>query len=250
MLRFTLAAGALLFITACSSPYLKNRGRDTLDIVTFQLETRSYGASLRAGPVKAGLNYQSSKGSSVGLRGGDAGVHGGEEVTFFFVGRDVFGKSAPAGAEDSADSPAAAEPAGTAEPSAAPEAEPSSDSQSIPDPMIQNRGKAFASFSPFGTTLPAYRKRSVFKTKGGFAPAYYYTQLEVSVGLFLGLRIGLNPGELVDALAGIFSLDPFSDDEPFKTDEEKALEENPLYNSLNDEQKRAFREALKKRGGL
>lgn len=245
MFRSPLAACFLLFFCACSSPYLKNRGRDTLDIVTLEVQTRSYGASMRAGPLKAGLNYQSSAGSSAGLRGGDAGTHHGEEVTFFFAGRDVFGKAPPAAApaEDSKTEPPVPESESTAP---AVEPAPAADV----DPLLENRGKTFAAFSPFGTTLPAYRKRSVFKTKGGFAPAYYYTQLEISLGLFLGLRIGINPGELVDALAGIFTLDPLSDDEPFKSEEEKVLEENPLYNSLSDEQKRAFREAMKKRGGF
>lgn len=67
------------------------------------------------------------------------------------------------------------------------------------------------------------------------------------MGIFAGIRIGLNPAEPIDALAGLFTFDPFSDDEPFQTAEERALEENPVYRDLSDEQKRLFREQLSKK---
>ena len=40
----------------------------------------------------------------------------------------------------------------------------------------------------------------------------YYTQLEVFGGALWGLRIGFNPGELVDFILGWFGLDIFKDD--------------------------------------
>ncbi len=225
---------------------MKNRGRDGLDIATLELETHTYGAALRAGPVKAGLNYHAAKGTSVGLRGGDAGAHNSEEITIFFAGRDIFRKSAPAAEDESVETPARAageEPEATdGEEAAKPPAKPGES-----DELMSQRGKALAAFSPFGTVLPAYKKRSLFKSTSGLAPAYYYTQIEITVGIFAGIRIGLNPGELIDALAGLFTFDPFSDDEPFQTAEERALEENPVYRELSDEQKRLFREQLSKK---
>jgi hypothetical protein len=241
MPRLSSAALAALLLCACSSPYLKNRGRDGLDIVTLELETHSYGAALRAGPVKAGLNYHSAKGASIGLRGGDPGKHNSEEITIFFAGRDIFRKSAPA----SPDEAVKTEDAGV-ENAEAGQAETPAASTSESTELLGARGKELAAFSPFGTVLPAYKKRSLFRSTSGLAPAYYYTQIELSVGLFGGLRIGLNPGELIDALAGIFTFDPFSDDEPFLTAEQRALEENPVYRDLSDEQKRLFREQLSK----
>lgn len=239
MSRFPYAAFAVLFFCACSSPYLKNRGRDGLDIATFTLETHSYGTALRAGPVKAGLNYHSAKGSAFGLRGGDAGAHNSEEITVFFAGRDIFRKSAPAAENETEEA---------LPPDEQPDSEAPSENETAEKPdLAAQRGKTFAAFSPIGTTLPAYKKRSVLKSTAGLAPAYYYTQIEFTVGLFFGIRVGLNPGELFDAIAGIFTFDPFSDDEPFQSAEERALMENPAYKSLSDEQKKLLREQLQKK---
>jgi hypothetical protein len=167
--------------------------------------------------------------------------HNSEEITIFFAGRDIFRKSAPA----SPDEAVKTEDAGV-ENAEAGQAETPAASTSESTELLGARGKELAAFSPFGTVLPAYKKRSLFRSTSGLAPAYYYTQIELSVGLFGGLRIGLNPGELIDALAGIFTFDPFSDDEPFLTAEQRALEENPVYRDLSDEQKRLFREQLSK----
>jgi hypothetical protein len=40
----------------------------------------------------------------------------------------------------------------------------------------------------------------------------YYTQLEVALGAGPSLRLGVNPGEVVDLLAGLVGLDPYGDD--------------------------------------
>jgi len=42
--------------------------------------------------------------------------------------------------------------------------------------------------------------------------AYYYTQLEVAAGLWYTVRLGLNPGELLDFLLGWTTIDIFGDD--------------------------------------
>ncbi len=42
--------------------------------------------------------------------------------------------------------------------------------------------------------------------------AYYYTQIEVVVGLGLSVRLGFNPGELLDFILGWFGADIYDDD--------------------------------------
>lgn len=42
--------------------------------------------------------------------------------------------------------------------------------------------------------------------------AYYYTQLEVAAGLGYTVRLGFNPGELLDFLLGWTTIDIFGDD--------------------------------------
>ena len=39
-----------------------------------------------------------------------------------------------------------------------------------------------------------------------------YTQVEVAIGMWFGLRLGMNPGELIDFLAGWAGLDLYGDD--------------------------------------
>jgi hypothetical protein len=43
-------------------------------------------------------------------------------------------------------------------------------------------------------------------------PASYFTQIEVSAGVLLGVRVGFNPGEVLDFLVGWFGLDLYKDD--------------------------------------
>ena len=47
----------------------------------------------------------------------------------------------------------------------------------------------------------------------GLPPVHpFFTQLDVSVGLFGSLRLGFNPGELLDLVLGFTTLDIFADD--------------------------------------
>jgi hypothetical protein len=42
--------------------------------------------------------------------------------------------------------------------------------------------------------------------------ASYYTQIEASVGLLGGIKLGFNPGELLDLILGTVGIDVYSDD--------------------------------------
>ena len=43
-------------------------------------------------------------------------------------------------------------------------------------------------------------------------PAHYWTQIEVTAGAGPSVRVGFNPGELVDFLVGWFGVDLYNDD--------------------------------------
>jgi hypothetical protein len=61
---------------------------------------------------------------------------------------------------------------------------------------------------PFVTTLVGpYRERG----RSAF-PHYYYSQIEIQLGLLLVPRLGLNPGELLDFILGWTTVDIFDDD--------------------------------------
>lgn len=65
----------------------------------------------------------------------------------------------------------------------------------------KQRGKEIAARSPF----PFY---TVLMEEN---PAYY-TQFEISIGLGVTIRLGVNPGEFIDFLVGFASLDLYGDD--------------------------------------
>jgi len=242
----------LLFTISCSSPYLRNRGHDALDVFTVEFQTRSYGASVRAGPVKLGLSYKSPNGLDVGLRGGDFGRHSSAEFTAIAIGADYFQKNPLTDLMDKqqktpTDQKADKDKKDNTPPAIeTPESEAATETPRLPVALPALRDKEFRARSPFGTTIALQKKTALLKKPGNFAPLTYYTGIEVSLGLFFGIRIGLNPVEFLDAVVGWTTLDLFGDDEPYETAQERELKKNPLYNTLTDEQKQKLREQMRK----
>ena len=75
-------------LSACSGcAYLHNRGNDLRDVLTLSVETGNIGASVRAGPIPAGISF--SEGEGLGLRSGCAGVYSYSDYNslIFFVHR-------------------------------------------------------------------------------------------------------------------------------------------------------------------
>lgn len=182
MTLFSLSASS-----ACQTAYVKNRARDAGDIFTFELQTKMYGLSVRAGPIKAGLSYKDPDGASIGLSGGTAGAHKTHEFTFLVFGADSLEVDPP--------SPESGE--------------------KKEDHPLEVRKKNFTARSPFGTKKSLRETKNVLKDKKAkteFAPAYYYTQIEVNVGIYYGLRVGVNLGELLDFFLGFFGIDIMGDD--------------------------------------
>lgn len=68
-------------------------------------------------------------------------------------------------------------------------------------PFIMTPGRAYECYvrSSPATALSKY-------------PHYYWSQVEVAVGLWWGVRLGFNPGELLDFLSGWFGADMYGDD--------------------------------------
>lgn len=245
-LKYSASILISIFFFSCSGPYLKNRARDLGDILTLEAETRSYGVSVRIGPVQAGLSYKSPAGKAVGLRGGHAGMHNTAQFTALFFGADYF-TAEPMKDIDGSEKD---QPLNTANQKKLPvgtEEFKKSGTEAVENETIgilKNRNKSYRARSPFGTLVPLYKKKHTLKTKGKFAPASYFTQIDVSLGAYLGIRIGINPGELLDFLLGWFKIDIYSDDEPFVDSRIKKLKENPLWNSLDPATKKRLEQEM------
>ena len=254
---------AVVFASSCTARYARNRARDAADIFTVEAQTGSYGVAARVGPLKAGLNYKSPRGFAGGLRGGHFGRHYSAEFTALFFGADYFGGE-PMGDLDpppptDADPPEGATESGDDADRLAPDIPGLSalnESESVteytpPDgadaeevaaftvEILQQRGKAFRSRSPFGTEHAAHETRSLLKDKRAkFSPLYYFTQVEVTVGLYVGLKVGVNIGEFVDFLLGFVGIDIMDDDEPFVPPRLKQLRDSPIWQRLDEKTKR------------
>lgn len=217
--------GALALAAGCSSAYVRNRAMDARDVFTVQAETGSYGAALRAGPLKAGLSYKSPDGRSVGLRGGEVGESYSADFTAFFFGADYFNSAPirfdswrPPPPRDN-DAPEPAEPG-------------PADAETTARSRLRN--KEFRALAPFGTEKAAHRARSLARDEDvDWAAPVYFTQIEITLGLYGGLRLGVNPGEFLDLLLGLFTIDLYADDEPYADPVERQLLENPMFRSLD-----------------
>ncbi|MEQ9365093.1 MAG: hypothetical protein RIF32_12655 [Leptospirales bacterium] len=266
-LPFTIISVLFTGMIACSGPYLKNRWQDSKDVFTATIESESYGGALRLGPLKGGLNYKGPTGGSLGLRGGRIGDHESADFTAFFFGADYFSdapirfddwkpESAPEPADNDDDDRSALAGAdstgskksqrGRASEATAPNIEVADPSE----PVLRLRDKLFRALSPFGTEKPAHKSQSLLKDKDtDWAPPYYFTQAELQLGLYVGVRLGWNAGETFDWLVGWFGFDPLNDDAPYGAGIEEQLQEYPFWNTLSEEEKDAIRDRLREGGG-
>ncbi len=228
----------VFFPLSCSSIYMKNRSRDFADIFTLQVRTQSYGASLRAGPVKVGLQYESPAGSVLGLRGGEISDYYEAAFALLLIGADYIQETP---IEFNLKSSSKTKKNGPA--------------SIIPSPR-QWRGKLYHARSPFGTQGDLQKRRNLLKgnkknSEGSsdfLAPLSYYTDIQLSIGLYFGLRIGLNPGELLDFLLGWTTLDFMGDDGPYDP-ALKELKKYPFYRSLDEPTRKKFLEELRRQKG-
>ncbi len=164
--------------------YLRDRAYDDADIFTIYAGYGG-GAKTRIGPFQAGLLMDVGRG---GLRGGDIlGVS-----DFWYKGSDTTSKMdllfGVVGIE-------------------------AFDARPIP----AARGKCFASKQIIISEPINFRddpKKAAGAKKMGWVynPLPYYTQIDVVAGLGLNLRIGFNPGELIDFILGWTTLDLYNDD--------------------------------------
>lgn len=159
--------------TGCATPYVVNRGRDAADIFTATVGLGA-GAKGRMGPLHAGL-----------FAGRDyAGLRGGILTGKFKGGGEI---GVPAAEVDCTVVAW----------------------YFFHDNRTRDRGKNFST-DFFATTPFYYRLEEPFVRDRKLIP--YYTQFEIAVALGPSLRLGFNPGELIDFLLGWTTIDIFRDD--------------------------------------
>lgn len=194
-LRHAIALSSVLvvvmFTAGCASPYLVDRGRDVADILTATVGG-GLGAQARIGPIHVGMGIV---GEGAGLRGGTFGVDGD-------MGLDFDGGLLPAPSPGGGDSGVF-----------------TASTFVTTNGLAAERGKLHMALSklPFLTTmiysvdpkeLPQFQNRAI----PGHANIAYFTQVEAVIAVVGGIRLGINPGELLDFLLGWIGVDLFADD--------------------------------------
>ena len=176
LLILPLLALAAVLASGCASPYWQNRRADAADVFTATIGV-GLGATARIGPLHAGL------GGNFDLYGIEAGKVGELGNTGALV--------LDSGGHFAGDASLIAW--GTS--------------------RIDLLGEGHA------------RGKQVYSDRGSFGRIPFWnpptpesqnparwTQIEVAVGLLGGLRLGFNPGELLDFVLGFFGIDIYGDD--------------------------------------
>ena len=177
-IRTSLLLISLIPLMGCSSArvYFLDRGNDIADVMSVAVGA-GMGAKARVGPFQSGLLIQSDL---AGLRGGTFFC----DENFDSVGEILF--------------PIPLIPVISWSSGGAPFM---SGSESFCPQKTFPRQKAFSSTSVFLISI----------SDGRPCPPYY-TQIEAVVALGPSVRVGFNPGELLDLLLGWFSIDIYGDD--------------------------------------
>ncbi|WP_036040568.1 LIC13411 family adhesin [Leptospira alstonii] len=233
--------------TNCAT-YLQNRKNDLKDIFTAGVETPGYGAGLRIGPLAAGFVFQGGEsspgkrdlGKGYGLRGGYFGSYRSQQLIFGILGGDTF---FPLGVETQTSETEESSEEISSE--AAEELKNSENSKTPGDQVpeflnerynIKSQKLRYLSFYNIPVAERRKRKKEEFyrrfiegqnfdrndpavqnalqalnKKKDGYPKSFLY-QMEIYLGLYVGLRIGFNPVELLDFLVGLAGLDLLEDD--------------------------------------
>jgi len=185
MSRTVLVLALLATLAGCTPTYLADRGRDAVDIFTASVGM-GYGAKVRVGPGQAGfLLYE----EFYGLRSG-------------VIVRENEGYIGPTEVVSPVPVP--------------------SESCKLP-----NLTTAFDNFYPPNTCAEARGK--CYDSRTQVVPfvilsdaAYHYPQVEIVLGIVGCVRLGFNPGELLDFVLGWTTLDLLGDDSAAAKRREKA----------------------------
>jgi hypothetical protein len=225
-----------IFIFLNCSTYSYHRRKDLQDIATFGIEKPGLGIGLRISVLPLGLFFQGGetspgkkdKGEGYGLRGGSFGKYYTQQLVFGAFGGETFHFGEPVLSEDG--------------------------SPILEDSVIQtgserdNLKSYNLKYLKIFTDPPKERqKRSKEKIKRTIAeqlyekkpkpellsylpkeskkpkgyPGEYKYQFEVFLGMYYGVRIGINFSELVDFLLGFTTLDILGDDVENRSPPEK-----------------------------
>jgi hypothetical protein len=164
-------------VTGCATTrdYFIDRARDASDIFTATIGVGA-GTKARIGPLQTGLLLELPL---VGLRGGELSAGNRLDTMFSTVSR------------------ASGEVVGIW-----------LGEEEFYMAKLDRRKTFHAESIPVGFTDGMF----IYRVRDDYSAPYYYTQIEAVLGLGASVRLGFNPGELLDFILGWATLDIFRDD--------------------------------------
>jgi hypothetical protein len=217
MIQIVVVVAVIASMTGCATPYMIDRRRDLADIFTATVGEGIGGIKVRVGPFGTGLFNEFPM---YGLRGGDTinpdkMVEGGKipngEFQFLLLGGEGF--------------------FGTTQ--------------------NMTRAKSYSAIMRAGINIPVrlteqgdFSVAKIAEVQGCATNAVrssrlaYFTQIEIAGGLIGTVRLGFNPGELLDFLLGWFGIDIFDDDLEAKKLKEMKSNQVPASRKSETEIKR------------
>ena len=196
--QLLLFLGLAALSTGCASPYMVDRGRDAADIFTASVGA-GLGAKARIGPLHVGILGSRDY---AGLRGGRFKFNYGEDRDYCYDADLLF---VPIGYLTGGDcfTPEFA---------------------FKPDRMKHFQSFIFIpfwySFMP-GESLENLNTSSEEMLDMGRESLHVYTQIEAVIAIGPSLRLGFNPGELIDFILGWTTIDIYDDDIERREQEER-----------------------------
>jgi len=192
IIQTVVAVMVIANMTGCATSYMTDRRRDAADIFTATAGL-GIGTNARIGPFHAGL---SAYHDVVGIRGGrfsiyPSGIHGEPVIVESITLEGTFLSYE------------------------------FSDPESFADGGLERFKRFEAKGFPLIAILDTSEERKEELSK--FPRIHsYYTQIEVTASILGGVRLGFNPGELLDFILGWTTVDFFKDDLEAKDQKEKS----------------------------
>lgn len=218
-----------LFLFMDCATYWNNRRKDLQDIVTVGVEKPVYGVNLKLAPINIGFLFVGGEtvpgkkdlGSGIGLRGGSFANYTSQQLVFGWLGGETF-YSGELDLDDEGKMiyehkiPLVKEPRDNIKSHSVqylkilvdpPKDRKKRKKEEARNAIIQNTLKENPNADPM---LLAYLPKDNPKPNG--YPKSYLYQIELTLGIYGGLRIGFNPAELLDFVLGFSTYDLYEDD--------------------------------------
>lgn len=218
----------ILFFLDCAT-YWKNRKNDLQDIITIGTEKPMYGVNLKLAPINIGFLFvggdsepgKKDLGDGIGLRGGSFSSYFSQQLVFGWMGGETFYSGelelTDEGKMQYEDKiPIVKDPRDnikshslkyisilTDPPKERKKAKKEEARKEIIQGILAENPNPDPALYAY---LPKEKKKPF-----GYPKSYLY-QIEVTIGIYRGIRIGFNPAELFDFILGFTTYDMYADD--------------------------------------